>query len=965
MDYRGDNGGPVAIIGVACRFPGAAEPAEFHDLTVAGRRMFRPVAGAPGGPLHAALLDDWVRPAWSGDPEAGAPDTGPVQKLAAETTALALTDAGFRDVAGMRRDATGGYGPWGRAGVFIASSVAGVGGLVREQFGFAADVPQPGPAATSSLHAVAAAAAALGAGDLDLAVAGGAELGLDPVWLTAQMRAGALGRDEMRVYAADPAGLLPGEGCGIVVLARSADARAAGLPVYAEITGWSAVPVSPSSLDGQALLGAYRQAGVDPTDIQLIEGEGTGTAAGDLAELTAFAQLRSGGRATAALGAASAGIGYARASAGVASLVKTALAMAAGTIPPGPGCARQHPLIESGDALLRLPRQPEPWPDGSVGTSGTRHAAVNSLGTADPASGLGLYGLREAEGVHLVLGREAEGEQGRGRRRRTTELASGPGPTAAGPAATAGPTAAPPATAPPATAPAAATAPSIPVVSGAPVVSRVSVVSGACGARGALVVRAESAWEPSGRPSVFAVCGWDAGEVASRLDGIAEDARMLSAGDLPELARELTADVLRVGDRAGSGHAGMVRVALTAAAPAQLAARARTAAQRLTAGGRGLADAAGGAGRTSAAGGAGPVGAAGGAGLTDAAGVAADPDVRVSVGAGGRVVAVFGGLAGPGVTQSARLAGSLAGLRTLDGLGVTPVAAVGYGLGEITGLVWAGCLAATEAARLVAQCGQVLRGCACGPGAMARVAADAETARRLGTPDGMHIAVYEGAASHVLAGSTAGIRNLARRATAAGVAVEVLGLTHALHSPAMARCAAPLRSVFAGTGFAPPRRRLISTITGSPVLPGDDLAAMLAGQLSRPVLFTQAMVLAAEGADLIVSAGPDDGLTGVVACWGAVPYVVVPGGPAEADPVAAARAGAALFAAGAMSDPGALDLSARAWRELAGSGGSAGSEGLAGSEGPAGGPSGTADRAFVPRMRDSEATGPRTTVRSG
>jgi hypothetical protein len=130
------------------------------------------------------------------------------------------------------------------------------------------------------------------------------------------MRAGTLGRDEMRVYAADPAGLLPGEGCGIVVLARSADARAAGLPVYAEIAGWSAVPVSPSSLDGQALLGAYRQAGVDPTDIQLIEGEGTGTAAGDLAELTAFAQLRRGGRATAALGAASAGIGYARAAAG-------------------------------------------------------------------------------------------------------------------------------------------------------------------------------------------------------------------------------------------------------------------------------------------------------------------------------------------------------------------------------------------------------------------------------------------------------------------------------------------------------------------------------------------------------------------------------------------------------------------------------------------------------------------------
>ncbi len=442
MDNRGEHGGPVAIIGVACRFPGAAEPAEFHDLTVAGRRMFRPVADG----LQAALLDDWARP------EPGTQDTGPVQKLAAETTALALADAGFRDVAGMRpgggllreaggmrpgggllREAGGmrsGGGPrpgrllrdaGGRRGLFLASSVPGVSALVREQFGFAADVAQPGPAATSSLHAVAAAAAALSTGDLDLAVAGGAELGLDPAWLTAQARAGTLGRDKMRVYAADPAGLLPGEGCGMVVLARSADARAAGLPVYAEIAGWSTMPVSPSALDGRALLRAYLQAGIDPTDIQLIEGEGTGTAAGDLAELTAFAQLRRGGRATAALGAVAAGAGYARAAAGIASLVKTALAMAAGMIPPGTGCVRQHPLIESGDALLRLPRQPEPWPDGSVAASGTRLAAVNSLGTADPATAPDRYGRQAAEGVHLVLAREAEGARGRGRRRRAAE----------------------------------------------------------------------------------------------------------------------------------------------------------------------------------------------------------------------------------------------------------------------------------------------------------------------------------------------------------------------------------------------------------------------------------------------------------------------------------------------------------------------------------------------------------------
>jgi enediyne polyketide synthase len=397
----------------------------------------------------------------------------------------------------------------------------------------------------------------------------------------------------------------------------------------------------------------------------------------------------------------------------------------------------------------------------------------------------------------------------------------------------------------------------------------------------------------------------------------------------------------------------MVRVALTAATPAQLAARARAAARRLS---------------------------------VSPAGAAGDPDVCVSVGAGGRVVVLFGGLAGPGLSQSARLAGSLAGLRTLDGLGVTPGAAVGYSLGEITGLVWAGCLPAAEAARLVAQCGQVLRGCTCGPAAMARVAADAETARGLGAPDRLHIAAYEGARSHVLAGSTAGIRNLARRAAAAGVAVELLGLTQALHSPAMARCTAPLKSVFAGTRFAPPRQRLISTITGRPVMPGDNLAGLLAGQLTRPVLFAQAMALAAEGADLIAIAGADDGLAGLAAgpaaYWGAVPCVAVPGGaggqagagqagadrgggdPGGANPgggdlgggglgggglggggLGAARAVAALFAAGAISNLGPLAPS-DSWgrRDLAG-------------------PGGTRDGPFVPRMRDGESTGPIPAVR--
>src|ERR1039458_9599278 len=282
MDGRGDRRGPVAIIGMACRFPGASDPAEFHDVAVAGRRMFQPVTGLPGRPMYAALVDDWTVPAVSfGDPELGPPDLGPVQKLAAEMTAVALTDAGLRDAAGTAR-----------TGLIIASVTPSVCGLVRAEFGFTAGAPYPRAAYQSSLHAVVAAARALQAGELDLAVAGGAELGIDPDWLALQERAGTLGTDEMRVYAADPAGLLPGEGCGIVVLAHTADARAAGVPVYAEIAGWSTWPALAPALAGPASLLAYQQAGIDPADIQFVEGQGTGTSTGDSAELAMLTQLR-------------------------------------------------------------------------------------------------------------------------------------------------------------------------------------------------------------------------------------------------------------------------------------------------------------------------------------------------------------------------------------------------------------------------------------------------------------------------------------------------------------------------------------------------------------------------------------------------------------------------------------------------------------------------------------------------
>src|ERR1035441_10232063 len=755
MDGRGDRRGPVAIIGMACRFPGASDPAEFHDVAVAGRRMFQPVTGLPGRPMYAALVDDWTVPAVSfGDPELGPHDLGPVQKLAAEMTAVALTDAGLRDAAGTAR-----------TGLIIASVTPSVCGLVRAEFGFTAGAPYPRAAYQSSLHAVVAAARALQAGELDLAVAGGAELGIDPDWLALQERAGTLGTDEMRVYAADPAGLLPGEGCGIVVLAHTADARAAGVPVYAEIAGWSTWPALAPALAGPASLLAYQQAGIDPADIQFVEGQGTGTSTGDSAELAMLTQLRRGGKAVAALGAVSASIGYTKAAAGIASLVKTASAMAAGTIPPGTWCARPNPLLESGQALLRMPARPEPWPDG------TRLAAVNSLGTADPAVMSGFPGARDAEGVHLVLRREGETHRGSGRRRR----AAGPGHAAEPPRGIVQP-------------------------------------PGAFFRPAAVAAQAR----------VFALCGGDLGALAGRLDDIAASATALADSELPELARQLG-----IGARRAADHAAPLRVTLTAATPSRLAAQAQYAAWQLRTGG--------------------------------ATSGTTEPGVHVTAGAAGAVVVLFPGRAESAAAHQALLTTSLEALGTLDLLGVEPVTGVGYSLGEITGLVWAGSLPAAEAARLVARYGQVLR--ACGDGrrgsvAMARITADIDLPHALCAPDRLHIAAYEGPRVHVVAGSTTGIRELARRAGSRQVPVEVLSSTTAMHSSAMARCVAPGRRT---------RRGRAAALLGGP--------------------------------------GPDAGLAATAAACCGLPAVAIPAptraGLAE---VTSARTIAALFAAGVIAD---------------------------------------------------------------
>ena len=384
---------------------------------------------------RAALIEGWQFDcAAFGVPDSVYRVVDPAQWLALETAARALAAAGFVAGEGLARSRTGVVignslnGDWSRASSMrlrwpyvrrVMADALAAGGIPAQYalpvLGYAKQrYLEPFPATTdetlsgsmpaaiaaricgyfgfrgggyavdgsqaSSLLAVASACSALASGDLDVAVAGGVDLGLDPLELVGLAKTGVLARGDMRVYDENPTGYLPGEGCGMVVLMRSPDARAAGLPVYAEIAGWGTssglapgtVPDSRSQF--LALHRAYQRARIAPGDVQLIEGHGAGTAASDTTELSALAELRSDARQVAALGSVKANIGNTKAAAGVASLIKTVLAMSTGLIPPATGFSRPHPLVRGGEAALRLPRAPQPWPEGP------RIAGVSAMG---------------------------------------------------------------------------------------------------------------------------------------------------------------------------------------------------------------------------------------------------------------------------------------------------------------------------------------------------------------------------------------------------------------------------------------------------------------------------------------------------------------------------------------------------------------------------------------------------------
>ena len=263
---------------------------------------------------------------------------------------------------------------------------------VAQQFDLGGPALSIDAACSSALVAAHQALSSLRAGEIDVAVAGGVYLNLLPDNLVSFSRIGAISRSgECRPFDAKADGFVMGEGVGAVILKRREDAERDGDRIYALIRGSacnndgrSEGPMTPRQ-GGQleALRLAYRDAGVPPHSVGYVEAHGTATTVGDVVEVGALADVfreqgwsREAGSRT-VLGSVKANIGHTMSAAGIAGLIKTALALHHRTLPPQPSVDEENPKLGLGDGPFCLLRAAVPWE-----TRGglPRRAAVSSFG---------------------------------------------------------------------------------------------------------------------------------------------------------------------------------------------------------------------------------------------------------------------------------------------------------------------------------------------------------------------------------------------------------------------------------------------------------------------------------------------------------------------------------------------------------------------------------------------------------
>jgi acyl transferase domain-containing protein len=412
---------PVAIVGIACRVPGADDPDGFAELLFAGRQQFTDVPAA-------RILE--YDPAWTGVPQVRAavlerPDLfdalffgiGPrmaawmdpqmfhlleltwraLESAAIAPASLAGTDTAVY-VSTTSSDHKDRNSVEGRIDRY--SFMSSLNTFFANRISFQYDLHGPSitidTACAGGLTAVALAVGALRAGEADVAIAAGSNLLAHGYNHAVLMNMGAVSRTgTARPFDARADGYVRGEGVFVFVLKRLDDALADNDPIHAIVYG-SAMNhdgkagglVRPDSRSQQRLLRrALDQAGAEIADIGYLEAHAAGAPVGDAIETATFRQMLQelpGGPPQRAagpdgrlwLGSVKANIGHLEGAAGSASLMKAILALRYDAIPPTPGFEKLHEDINLDGVPLAVADQVVAWPR----TVGRRLIGVDSFG---------------------------------------------------------------------------------------------------------------------------------------------------------------------------------------------------------------------------------------------------------------------------------------------------------------------------------------------------------------------------------------------------------------------------------------------------------------------------------------------------------------------------------------------------------------------------------------------------------
>lgn len=433
---------PIAIIGMGCRYPDARGLRAFWRLLREGRdaiseipssrwdvdEFYDPDIRAPGKmqTRWGGFLDDIDRfdARFFNISPREADHLDPQQRQLLEVTWEALEHGGqtLESISGSQ------------SGVFIATlghdydeyifddyscidAYVGTGNahsLAANRLSYVFDLRGPSvaldTACSGSLVALHMACQSLRSGECALAIAGGVNAILLPKTNIFFTKAGAIAPDgRCKAFDAGANGIVRSEGVGVVVLKRLSDALAAGDPIQALILGSSVNSdgnsdglMAPNQEAQKALLrDAYRRANVAPEEIQFVEAHGTGTPLGDATEINALNAVlgaNGAGDRFCAIGSVKSNIGHTEAAAGVAGVIKVALAMQQRQLPPSLHVQTLNPALEQPQSHVRVQTELGPWP----------------APRAPLLAGVSAFGIGGTN-AHIVMAEHAPADTGGGR----------------------------------------------------------------------------------------------------------------------------------------------------------------------------------------------------------------------------------------------------------------------------------------------------------------------------------------------------------------------------------------------------------------------------------------------------------------------------------------------------------------------------------------------------------------------